>query len=341
MSYKIGEELATFYITPTRNNFSNAVNLQINDFIIKHNLFGAKDFKIEKVSDLETTIDYIHQLSGTSLLLQQDQYGGAQGDVPNFIKNYYKKSNNTIENQKAKTMIDIIKSYYPNATQMDIINIAESYAPNGCVYMAFANTFVAHMGSIENGADIFKRKIGYDLIVTDGTNKSYNVEALALNINLNRCKKMNLSMEETIKNNDGVSYESTPTDIVSFFEDRGIKIKEKRGKMFKPKENSIMPSLLADIASNPNSMYILRAKRFDLESFSSQSTFDNNDKALESSVVDKNVRKNVGGHGMLITGLTESGDLIVSSWKEKFIFKVGEMLKNNGYAYIDSVRYEE
>ena len=148
-------------------------------------------------------------------------------------------------------------------------------------------------------------------------------------------------MEETIKNNDGVSYQSTPTDIVSFFEDRGIKIKEQRGKKFEPKENSIMPSLLAEIASNPNNMYILRAKGFDLESFSSQSDFDNNDKALESSVVDKNVRKNVGGHGMLITGLTESGDLIVSSWKEKFIFKVGEMLKNKGYAYIDSVRYEE
>ena len=334
MSYKIGEELATFYITPTSNE------LHINEFIKNHNLFGAKDFKIEKVSDLETTIDYIHQLSGTPLLLQQDQYGGAQGDVPNFIKNYYKKSNNAIENQKAKTMIDIIKSYYPNATQMDIINIAESFAPNGCVYMAFANTFVAHMGSIENGADIFKRKIGYDLIVTDGTNKSYNVEALALNINLNRCKKMNLSMEETIKNNNGVSYQSTPTDIVSFFEDRGIKIKEQRGIMLESEEKSIMPSLLAEIASNPNSMYILRAKGFDLESVS-QSAFDNNDKALESSVVDKNVRKNIGGHGMLITGLTESGDFIVSSWKEKFIFKVGEMLKNKGYAFIDSVRYEE
>jgi len=238
-------------------------------------------------------------------------------------------------------MIGIIKSYYPNATQMDIINIADSYGHNGCVYMAYANTFVAHMGSIENGADIFKRKIGYDLIVNDGTNKSYNVEALALHIYLDSCKKKNFNMLETIKNVKGTSYKSISTDIVSFFEDRGIKIKEQRGIRFNAKENSIITSLLAEIASNPNNMYILGAYKFDLESLSSQSAFDNNDKALESSVVDKNVRKNIGGHGMLITGLTESGDLIVSSWKKKFIFKVGEMLKNDGFAYIDSVRYEE
>ena len=73
---------------------------------------------------------------------------------------------------------------------MEIINIAESFSEGGCYYMAIANAFAAYMGSIENGEQIFKDRMGFDIKTTAAGKMSYNLEAIALDIFLKTAKKV-------------------------------------------------------------------------------------------------------------------------------------------------------
>ena len=57
----------------------------------------------------------------------------------------------------------------------------------------------------------------------------------------------------------------------------------------------------------------------------------NNDGATQNAQVKGKVVENVGGHAMIVTGITEDGKIIVSSWGKEYIFDIG----NAGYVNLD------
>lgn len=103
-------------------------------------------------------------------MFTKDKFGGNQSDVPKLLRSLaisLEKGDisnlSNIEFAKSRNLLEIARKYYPNATMLDVLNLADAYANSGCCYMALANSIATYMGAIDNGKEIFKQKFGYDL----------------------------------------------------------------------------------------------------------------------------------------------------------------------------------
>ena len=296
--------------------------LNINEQIEKYNLHNIDDIKIQQINkdNFPNGISLLEKFSSAPQIFSAEKYGGNQSDVADLMK---KRLNNEplnlINQQKAETLDRIITDYFPDATAIEKQNIAERYAEGGCGYMAIANAFATYMGNIENGGQIFKNKFGFDLTITDGINESYNLEALALDMCLDLSKQKNYNIDQIIRDAElGLSYERVSNEIVNYFKTHGIDTttnlvtKEAINKNGEFNKHSIINML------NNNAFSIISAWGFDLERISGE-VLENNqlDKSVNGQIGD--ITKNVGGHGMLITGI-DNNEVIVSSWSGKYRF---------------------
>ena len=312
----------------TRNSPKIVKNLA-ND--LKTMLFGLA----YQYDTLAGNVNKLNQLAGRDLLLIEKynassdiytpiKYGGNQSDVVELIDSYLLnyKFLSSMDIAKAELLNNLIDKYFPNSTNIQKVNLATHYANGGCCWMAVANAFATYIGSLEDGATIFKNKIGFDLTMTDGQNTSYNLEAIAFDMYLDYYSKVyNGSVDQLLNSNDpaGVSANLFDTRITSYFTNRGINIQSDTEITLAGK--NLNNKLLKRILNNKDGFNILSANNFDMKLIDqTENVKDNLDEALANSNNDGDIVRNVGPHAMLVTGIDENMNLIVSSWNKKYQF---------------------
>ena len=282
-----------------------------------------------------------------------EHYGGAQGDPIDILNKYGSErrmlNDTSINGQKAQIIYSKIKEYYPDATLDDIKKIAEAYNNSGCSYMAVADAFTLHVSSQENGEKIFKKVVGKPLYSTDGTTKSANVEAMALDLFL--YKNRQKSMDDIINNENGSNSSNTVymenAYLKNYFKDKKVNISNTHTDVNVDKDTRI--KMAADISSfeekHDDAVYILAANNFNM--VSRETTGDNSgDSALANANTtgeERNYIKNVGSHAMFITGYNDDS-IEVSSWAGKYDIPVSSTYANSyneeGYPDIYIVGYD-
>ena len=333
VSYTVDGISKSFYIVADKNG-----NINIDDFLIQYNIYDFSSIdNITKVDpkEIKINMDYMNSKVGVELF-SDTKYGGNQSDVSNIISaSILKKQLSTIELYKADTIKGVIRKYYPNVSDTEMINLTEKYSDSGCGYMALANSICLYMGNLENGGELFKQKFGYDLYFDNNGSKSYNVETVALDLFLSRFSDM--SCTDIINTSEALGMRSLSNDYENtakkLLEPLGINTSVVSNDSFRTNNSAL--SLILN--SDDSSFKILSAFDFDMELLLGDISATNHDKALSNSVIKSNVVKDVGGHAMLITGLDDYNNLIVSSWSQKYKFLIDSIKRD---ARITSIKYE-
>ena len=333
VSYTVDGISKSFYIVADKNG-----NINIDDFLIQYNIYDFSSIdNITKVDpkEIKINMDYMNSKVGVELF-SDTKYGGNQSDVSNIISaSILKKQLSTLELYKADTIKGVIRKYYPNVSDTEMINLTEKYSDSGCGYMALANSICLYMGNLENGGELFKQKFGYDLYFDNNGSKSYNVETVALDLFLSRFSDM--SCTDIINTSEALGMRSLSNDYENtakkLLEPLGINTSVVSNDSFRTNNSAL--SLILN--SDDSSFKILSAFDFDMELLLGDISATNHDKALSNSVIKSNVVKDVGGHAMLITGLDDYNNLIVSSWSQKYKFLIDSIKRD---ARITSIKYE-
>lgn len=293
--------------------------VDIDFYITLKNLYNIENVKIEPI-DVDASVREnanIFKYKNSNEVFSSVKYGGNQSDVSRIVVTSLEgELTDSIDVAKSELLIDLIRKYYPDAAETDIKNIARSYEEAGCGYMAVANDFITYMASLENGVEQFKEKLGYNLFETDGNNKSYNFEALALEIFLNSHKNV---MEYTdistlLEKAEGVNGFSYAPFINDFFAKKNVGVEID----FTTTRN--MTDVISNMLDKKGCFNILTASGFDLTSLSKEEITKSADGALANSQIIGGTIKDIGGHAMSITGMTDLNELIVSSWGKVFKF---------------------
>ncbi len=327
-----------FYITPCKNVFDEYY-LMINQYIDSEDYSKVREVKIEETSEPEISFDSLHKMQSFNEIFGVNEYGGDQDEVE-FLVSYFIKNPTdrplTITDRKAKLLIDLIRTAFPTATDMEVINIADKYAECGCYYMAISDAFSLYIGNQENGERIFRKKLGFDLRTTDGASSKYNLEAIALDIFLRKAEKTTGGDASKISEVGGVSINSFDEDIVEYFKEKGITLK-KSGETFLESSTSYKNSILAEIASNPDkAFHILHGGNFDIGILDDTDISYVKDEALANSSIEDNNIRNITDHAMLITDIDEDGNIILSTWGSKAKLLDGVP----GGTFINSISFE-
>lgn len=316
--YNTKGETKSFYINPWSSG-----TLNIDDYFLVNDIVDASEIKIEEVlpeSIDKANFDIRSNFKGAESIFNNSKYGGNQSDVSDIMVSYLNNEslNNVLQN-KAIILENILLKYFPNISDVEKAKLCAAYANSGCAYMAISNAFCTYINSLENGNVVFFEKIGYNLYELDENgDKIYNTDALALDIFCDRFSKM--TPEEIINSNsNGMRFDLYGDVISHFFEQKGIETSTFGKNVIGAGKND----LLADyLNSKNNSFKILTASDFDLEELVSKSNDMSlsADNALANSTINGKIVKDIGGHAMLITDMTDKGDFIVSSWSGKYRF---------------------
>lgn len=331
----------------TVNRFISSQNqiLDIDGLILRYNLTDFENPNITKLSaeNIRENQININEFSASKDIYNSNKYGGNQSDIPSLLNNKFSNIDmSSIDSNKANDLDFIINKYFPNASEMEKINLAEKYANGGCCYMAVANAFATYMGSIENGNAIFKEKFGYDLSYKDGDITSYNVESLALEM----CLKY--YSQETkgdvngfiTQSSVGVSAATFDDKIVTFFKEHGIGIDTSNaGELINGANDE---DLLTITLNHQDYFNILLSNHFDLEQLANVELKNSKDAALTNAQSNGNFIKDIGAHAMLITDFDANFEPIVSSWSNKYRFVNNSIVKNKSkgaFSNIISIKF--
>ncbi len=314
--------------------------IDLNSIIseLKTKRMDFNSLTIEKVENTQGLFAGVKTL--TDGLFAGDVYGGYQGNPELYLDSFFNSSVSMFEMEMGSRISDMISTFFPELATMSYreqriikMRLAKLYGPSGCAYMAFANTVTQYLSSIENGAEIYERAFGIPMQI-DG---KYTEEFLAISFCISGVAKETNGKLENLKAGiiDNLGYKGRYVKyITEYLAERGIKLETKH---FDAGPNA-RANLLSSIVSSPGSFHILSAAEFDLELLSTSSqTGENVDAATASSRTVGRIKENVGGHAMLITGVTEAGEIIVSSWSKKYRF-IPESLRR--YSHSRSAVYK-
>ena len=322
VKYKMDNKVYTTYmISPTR--FKSNPMLDIDYFVLSENIGNIEIVSVKELNDLSIgeKIKEKEKYITSPNLFSEYKYGGNQNDISDLV-NKKLISNNELtldEQRKYQLLSDLSKKYFPNITDIEFLNIADEYSKSGCGYMAIANAFTTYMEGQKNGQELFKEKIGFDL-KSDDTN--YNVDALAFDIWLNywsnwdKLKTINPILE--LPRGTGIGNISISQILNDYFPKRGINVNIKINDC--TSLTNAHNELLSILANNSEYYNILSSENFDLELLSTSNNNSIVDAATVNSKMVGTIKKDVGGHAMLITDIDENNNLIVSSWSEKYRF---------------------
>ena len=258
------------------------------------------------------------------------EYGGNQSNPRSYLLSYFRFSGSLFEMDMGNRINDMIDSYFPELKTMREgkakafkLRLARLYGNSGCGYMALANAVTQYFTSLENGAELYQKAFGIPIQI-DG---KYTEEYLAISFCLSgissdingNLSRLNAGIIDDLGNQKRIVRYTT-----DFLSQRGINITTEN---FDAASN-VKESLLSFLVSSPNSFHILLASQFDLEKLSrSTSTSANMDAALASSNASGYIQEKVGGHAMLVTEVTPAGELVVSSWRDKYKFIADSLRK--------------
>jgi hypothetical protein len=318
------------YLIPNRGK------IDVDQYIIDNNLAGISDVEIKQATGvqemLKNKLSIQNKFSESDEIFSNTKYGGNQSDVSYLVSNKLSgKEMSKIEEEKSEILINLIKKRFADATDEEVDNIASAYAKSGCCYMAIANATVSKYSSIENGRELFKNTFGFDLYES-GTSKSFNSDALALDIYLDKINDelasdgiTDVNVSKFLGVSSGVSGESGPRLIPGYFEKKGISVDFTYNSVEKTDAVSLNEALSHKILQTDAEYNIISSSGFDLQELNASDLALSSDGALQNASVEGNSYKNVGSHAMLITDVNEDGSFIVSSWSKKC-----EYIPNNG-----------
>ena len=344
-----GKEYESFILSE-KGDFRSSQNIvDVDAFIIRNNLTGIDNVRVEKIKDEDVGVELssiFSPITSANGIFKTDSYGGNQSDVKSFLSSsnigniqkinsqlqeqlisYDDVKKMPIDMQKGLLLSSMIDEYYPNATDEQKSDLAEHYANGGCEYMAFSNAFSTYMSSLENGAEVFKNRFGFDLYITDADgNQSYNLEALAFDMYLKYfSSKYDGDISATLKDTDvGIGDLNIQSKIDEYFTNHGIDVNSTAiSKDFDNLENVLLVGAL----NQENSFAIVESNKFKLESLMD---YDKGDTCYSLSP-----------HAMLVTDFDEQGNLVVSSWKRKYKFLADSVNKNdpNSYARVRTISF--
>ncbi len=300
--------------------------LNIDGLIAENNLVGVTGVSVEQVdlNDIKRNLPRIQDYKSSRDIFVGNKYGGNQSDVTSILKAaLYKEQQSSLDIRKADLLNSLIEKYFPQATDIQKVNIAKHYASGGCCWMATANAFMTYIGNLENGSNIFKEKIGFDMAFHDGDALSYNLEAMAFDMYLSyHAKKYDGNVDALceFKQGGGVNWSTVEPKLADYFKERGISFLIRSKKNGNITTRKLRNSLLGDIINNKNGFNILAADTFDIKLIDGKATDSSDDVALRNAKKAGLYEREVGGHAMLVTDITDELNLLVSSWSRKYEF---------------------
>lgn len=190
-----------------------------------------------------------------------------------------------------KELIDIVRKYYPDMSTQEVKEFLKKLKSEGCGYVALTNTIFAQYTGKE---DEFKRIFGFSMYKDDG---ELNYEALVTDFYSATDDRVEKSIFEWdgIQVSSGTNMDTRKYRFELYMSDHGIHVEVKNDiKVTAQNYNEIAGSGEIVVGVHP---CILYDKNGDV-------AFHIND-----------------GHAMTVTGVTDDGMLIVSSWGEKYYIK--------------------
>ena len=340
LKYMINGEEKIAYITPKRDSEGN-VYLNIGEFIANNGLTGltVDDIEVSKVDKPEIDMSALQDLSSFDEIFGSSDFGGDQSNVSKWVEDYIMNPISTLptmEQIKAKQLIDMIKTAFPNATDMEIIDIADAYAEGGCYYMAIANAFAAYMGNLENGESIFKDRMGFDLKTTANGETSYNLEAIALDIFLKKAIRVTEGKISKISNAIGVYTGEEKSVFIDYFKEKGIEVECSYAETVDSIDK--YNQLLAHIMSNQDSIHILLGNIFDLELYDDASSISSPDAALANASRNGSKIDYIGAHAIIITDANEN-EMYVSTWAQKAKLSSSNFRPGRTFNFLDIISF--
>ncbi len=223
-------------------------------------------------------------------------YGSDQGAMVDKLNN--KGTPN------AKKIYNDLKQYYPNITYKEAVKYMDTLNHHGCTFAAMANTILSEYSGRD---EEFEKKFGFPLKDKNG---NYNYDRMILDI-----------YDTTYKNgkhNYKDKYGNTPSVHRSTKEILEIEkeyLTEKGVKMGKARTDAK-----------------ITVDNFEEYSKKGQVVLDIHDVVIYKD----DHRQRCGGHAVVVTGVTEDGLFVVSSWGEKYYLDPKELDGNDKFLYIEN-----
>jgi len=330
LSYDIDGVHYEKYLMPTV--YSGDAKVGVNYYISSHDLVGIQNVEVTEISPAEfrmasPTSYSIEHSDFMRDVLTDEAYGGHQGDVNTlFVSEYEGKTLTPLQQKQVALLHELSKKYFPNATEVEEVNLSVAYTNGGCYYMALANAFGSYMSSIPNGEEIFRSKFGFDLYTEGPNGKVLNLQAMVYDMYLDYCaEQFNGDATAATESNFGAGIAEYNYDRIvnDYYARHGIEIDmEFHNEFVRHRDSSVegLRNLVAsEMMNNEGSYFILTSTHFDMEQITDHTRLSSqiNDGALSDSTMIGKVRQNVGGHAMLITEVDTDGNLFVSSWGNK------------------------
>ncbi len=224
------------------------------------------------------------------------QYGGDQGHPKETDK----------KDPHFKEMADIIKKYYPNMTDDEIMEYLEKMNKEGCGYVAICNSiFSAYVGNEE----LFEKTFGFPMYDNQG---ELNYDLLLCDLYADTDNHHKGLFGSDYKNpfaifDKGTDEASRKYRTELYLKDKGVDVKIDNDIVFDPQ----------NFDKYSDGSVIMRAEDFKM--------YD----------VDGKEYTVKGGHAMTVTGVTEDGRLIVSSWGRKFYLDPAQKGIDIDFAYYE------
>lgn len=345
-----GEDLdATLFNNEAYNSFAEQLRNETSyqklyemtkPFHQLQHIIEKSDFELTPM--IETRIKYINQFYNKSFnlyrtnLSQYSYYGADQGVVRELARSPYK---NFVLYRKLESKV---KSYYPKMSGADIRKFLRSMDAKGiCSYATVANEILMEFNGKE---ELFRQYFGFDMYRYEKGKKVLNDELILTDLYCYANQYNNNVIQRTmykgkyrysvVEDDSGqicMSYSGGKNSLLinDWIQSKGMNAKwsssiiyscQNRGTTLRAGRNitvKIRESLakghtveLGVLSDNEQPMTLIL---YSTTGDPSKNACLKNDHAY--------------GHSMMITGVTESGDLIVSSWKNEYIIKWSELEK--------------
>lgn len=251
---------------------------------------------------------------------------------------------------------NFLQEKFPNATDLDYYLYLKKIESTGCSYVALANIIINHFSS---NPPLFKKIFGYDMYTYDENGRiDYNYEYLVLEIYTYAWKNHDIhEIYDILTENYMLENDEELKDLIDsdpLLTERWKKMLFYRGSIdnecrqwlttfLAEKDSNLVVSTDVISENRVNSTDIKGLEEYQYDQIRTALKEGKNVKIDAQNydlyvVTESNKRGPIytekgGSHAMIITGITDNNELIVSSWGQKFILDITN-------SYVDVTAYD-